>query len=206
MTTAGEVMLVVEDELSEAVMRKVVSELVPSIQIDDRVIRTSGCARMRSDLQKYKNASYVYPHIVLTDLDSQECPASMLAAWNAHPVPDRMLLRVAVREVEAWLMSDRAEIARFLSIAQAKVPPIPEQIADPKEALVNLARGSRSRRLAADLVPQSGSSARQGPLYNTHLTRFAKDIWRPQVACQSAPSLARTCSRLSEFADRWGKA
>ncbi len=56
-----------------------------------------------------------------------------------------MCFRVAVREVEAWLLADREQIARFLSIARSRVPQSPETLDNPKQRLVELARHSRRR-------------------------------------------------------------
>jgi hypothetical protein len=57
------------------------------------------------------------------------------------------MVRVAVREVESWVLADRRRIANFLSAPLNSIPMDPEQLDDPKMALLTLARAhARSRR------------------------------------------------------------
>ena len=70
---------------------------------------------------------------------------------------------------------------------------------DPKRTLINLARRSRKRRLSQEIVPEAGSSAKIGALYNTHFINFVNSGWDIEQACLCAPSLARTLSRIFTF-------
>ena len=49
------------------------------------------------------------------------------------------LFRIAVREVEAWLIADREALAGFLKIKIMHVPYKPEELVDPKRVLLELA-------------------------------------------------------------------
>ena len=98
--------LVVEDVPGEAVLRRLFAELAPAwtvTLVDD----CGGFGRMRARLPGYRNASHVYPHLLLTDLDAYACPSALMADWGVQSEPPRFLFRVAVREIEAWLMGDR---------------------------------------------------------------------------------------------------
>lgn len=129
------------------------------------------------------------------------CPASVVSQWtpNLHA---NLIFRVVVRELESWLLADGRGIARFLRIPVARVPAAPEEEEDPKRTLVNLARGSRSRRVREALVPARGASAVVGPGYNTELERFIHGEWSPAAARAAAPSLDKCMLRLAELAER----
>ena len=158
-----------------------------------------GFGNIRRSVVKYRNASHVLPHVVLTDLDQVACPPYLRAQWGVAVLPDSMLFRVAVREVEAWLLADRVGFSAFAGIPQNKISQIPESLDDPKQALLNLVRRSRNRRLALELVPGQGSSMSIGPLYNERLSTFVRESWDVEAAMELAPSLKRTVDRLHTF-------
>lgn len=158
---------------------------------------TRGNDQIKKNIPKYKGASRVVPHIVLTDLDRYHCPPELLEDWNVGDLPSTILLRIAVREVEAWLMSDRRGIAAFLRSAVEKVPFNPETVNDPKKELFGVVRRSRRRRLVEEIVPQPG--AHIGPLYNEYMCDFTSNYWRIEAAVENAPSLARNIRRVAEF-------
>lgn len=190
--------VVVEDELSGAVMRRVIAATGRDFVID-RIINARGYGQIKSGIEKFRTSSYALPHVVLTDLDRCPCPPALLDNWGATDLPPQLLFRIAVREVEAWLLADREGIAEFLHVAVSKVPHAPEAENDPKRTLLNLARRSRKKRLAQELVPASGSAASIGPLYNARLSEFVNDRWNVDQAKLLADSLSRTLDRLSVF-------
>ena len=196
---AGEWVLVVEDAPGEAVLRRVFAELAPRWSVA-LVHDCGGFGRMRAQLPRYRNASRVYPHFLLTDLDRRPCAGALMADWAVRSEPPNFLFRVAVREIEAWLMGDRHGVAAWLQVALSKVPQSPEAEADPKARLIGLARGSRSRRLAMEFCPAPRSSASQGPLYNDHIVRFVAHRWNLAAARSAVPSLDRACRRVLELA------
>jgi hypothetical protein len=200
-TTPTEVVLVVEDALSDVVMRKVVASVADRLTVTRSVI-ARGSGNIRASLSKYRRASHVLPHVVVTDLDRYDCPPSLLAAWGAVRLPDSLLFSVAVRETEAWLLADRDALARMLGIRMAKVSQQPELESDPKRALVNLARKCRRRRLRDELVPAAGSTNQIGPAFNVRMSQFVRDLWDVGRASAVAPSLARTVDRLAAFPAR----
>ncbi len=107
------------------------------------------------------------PYLVLTDLDNRECAPSMIQEWLPVTRNHNLIFRIAVREVESWILADRKGFAKFLGIAQKRIPENPDDLIDPKAELIHLARASRKRDLMKDLVPREGSTARQGPAYTT---------------------------------------
>jgi len=110
-----------------------------------------------------------------------------------------MLLRIAVRAVEAWLLGDAERIAEFIGVPKACVPRAPEQLEDPKTELLALARRSRSRAVREDMVPRLGLSARQGPAYTSRMIEYSREFWRPEVAAEHCPSLAGCMEALTRW-------
>ena len=87
-------------------------------------------------------------NVVLTDLDSpRDCPPGLVYSWIKGPLNPRFLFRVAVMEVESWVMADRAGFAAFLSIPLHRIPSPTDDILNPKEFLVSLARKSQKKRV-----------------------------------------------------------
>jgi hypothetical protein len=187
--------VIVEDTLSAAVMSRILAhcDFKGVVTIRD----TRGNGAMRVGIDKYKAASRVIPHIVLTDLDRIPCAPELLATWRIGVLPETMLFRVVVREVEAWLMSDRCGIATYLQTALVRVPQNPEAEPDPKQTLFNLVRKSRKRSLIAEMVPQAG--AHIGPMYNDYMCDFTAKHWNIEEALVNAPSLAKCINRISAF-------
>jgi hypothetical protein len=83
------------------------------------------------------------------------------------------------------------------------IPLQPDQIADPKQSLVNLARRSRRRTLRESIVPRKGSTAVQGPDYNGCLGDFVRNHWNSNAALERSPSLDRAWRRLMVFEPTW---
>ena len=95
---------------------------------------------------------YIYVH----DLDSpQNCPPQLI--WIRAPLNPGFFLRVAVMEVESWIMADRSALAGFLSIPDIRFR-LTQDISNPKEFLVSLARRSNRRRLRDQLSGTRGDN------------------------------------------------
>ena len=193
-----DVLLVVEDELSGIVLRKLVEELGKGLFVNN-VLLMGGFGKIKTGVQRFKNASKVTPHIVLTDLDMRDCAPTLLKDWSVDTATKDMLFRVAVREVEAWLLADREGVAKYLNLPLAKIPQHPELENDPKQAFFSLVRKCKKRRLVEELVPATGSSASIGPLYNSRMGNFVRDNWNIQRAAVNSDSLSRAIKRISSF-------
>ncbi len=99
-------------------------------------------------------------------------------------------------------MADAKALAAFVGISRDRIPPAPEQLPDPKRALVNLARRSRHRAVKQDMVPREGSGRAVGPAYGSRLTEFVENDWRPDVASERAESLRRAMACLQRLSLR----
>ena len=199
MTKGRTVWLVFEDELSGALLQRLIREVRPQLTVD-RSINTHGNARLFQGISKYVDMSKAgFPHIVLTDLDRSPCTPELLTRWQVPALPGLMLFRIAVREVEAWLMADRRGFADLLGVPLAKVPLDPDALEDPKQVLLNLVRRCRRTALKRDMLPAPGSVAPIGPFYNDKLMRFVREAWDIERASKHSPSLRRAVLRLGSF-------
>jgi hypothetical protein len=148
----------------------------------------------------YNAAAQHAPWIVLVDLDGDhDCAPPLRASWLPVAAP-HLCFRVAVREVEAWLLADAERISAFLGIARSKVPADPEGLDNPKATMVALARASRRKEIREDIVPRDGSGRPVGPAYASRLIEFASSSWRPEVAAERAESLRRAIDCLKRLA------
>lgn len=191
--------LAVEDQLSEVIARKIINESERSFEIA-QCLRRSGYGYLKSKVKAFNKAASGIPFFLLTDLDNPKlCPAQKINNWLAAPKHTDFLFRVAVMEVESWLLADREASADFLGVPINKIPLETDKIFDPKIFLINLACNSRSRALRAELVPSVGATSKQGPNYNPRLSSFIEEHWNPRHAGDNSESLRRTLHRLKKF-------
>jgi hypothetical protein len=198
MADAIPVVLVYEDELSEAVLRRLIASSGRPFLVDT-AIRAFGGTEIKKSMDKFKNACHVMPHVVLTDLDQLPCPPQLLSDWGALHLPAPLLFRVAVREVESWLLADARGLADYLSVPVNRMPQSPDEVPDPKQLLLSIARRSKKKRLVEELTPPHGSRVSIGPLYNARMSAFVREQWNPEAASDASPSLARARRRIQSF-------
>lgn len=151
-----------------------------------------GWVFIRDNIAKYNPAAAHLCCLTLVDLmdTGHFCPVEVISQWLPNRQPN-MLLRLVVRELESWLLADRAGIASFLHVSPDHIPLYPEQVTDPKAQIINITRHSRSTRLKSALVPSQGSSAQVGRLYVSEMTAFIQKQWDITAARENAPSLHR---------------
>lgn len=190
------VILAIEDELSEAISTKILQYFGVGITI---VLREDGNAYLRQKAPELNRSAKGIDIFLLTDLDSsKDCPLGLIHSWIKGPLNPRFLFRVAVMEVESWLMADREGVAKFLSIPVNRIPSNTDGIPNPKEFLISLARSSKTRKLRDELVPKPGAKVPIGYGYNTRLIEFVREHWNLEHAATVSPSLRRTLDRLSQ--------
>lgn len=164
-----------------------------------------GKAFLRTRVNRYNAAARFSPWVLLVDLDdSHRCAPELRNEWLLSPAP-KMCFRVAVRAVEAWLLADAERFSDFFHIPRRIIPPSVESIPRPKEALVNLIRKSRRKRIREDMVPRPGSVRAVGPAYTSRIIEYAlngTEGWRPRVAAERSISLARCMSCMRILAER----
>lgn len=134
-----------------------------------------GKAHLDERLDGYNAAAAFEPWIVARDLDADAaCAAELVATLLPQPAL-YMRFRVVVRTVECWLLSDREAFSVEFSVPAARIPRAPEQIQEPKAAMLDLLSRSRSREIRAAMVRgRVGQPLRMGPEYNVRLGSFAE--------------------------------
>lgn len=190
----------VEGVLDEAVLRRLGEHTGICV---GSVHGKKGKRYLQDKIANYNQAARFSPWVVLVDLDGEfECAPSLRARWL--PAPARhMCFRVAVRAVESWLLADRASIARFLGIGQRKVPSSVDDLDDPKQTLIDLARTSRRSAIREDMAPRRGSGRSVGPAYTSRMMEFVRAQgerrWQPSLAAEVSPSLSRCIDALAQL-------
>lgn len=160
-----------------------------------------GKSSLLKKLTAYNAAAMHAPWVVFVDLDNDGlCPGEKLNEWLPNP-SSLMCFRIAVREMEAWLLADHEETARFLGVSRARIPESPEDLEDPKATLLSIARHSRKRAIREGLIPRPGSGQKVGPTYASDIREYGRTQWRPMVAAETAPSLQRCVSRIRQLAE-----
>ena len=190
-----EVSLVVEDILQEVILRKLLQTYRKDINIVS-VSGNRGNTYIKENIRTFNAASQYLPYIVITDLDRTSCAPQLIREWINFDIHKNMLFRVAEKEIDAWLLSDREEFAKLMNIPINKIPVNTQEIADPKRYIINLARKSRKKSFK-DIVPNG--MGKQGPGYNIVLQKFVYEQWNAERAANCNESLRKTIDRLKNF-------
>jgi len=199
MTNPVVISAAVEGILDEVVLRRLIEGLGA---LPGSVYGKNGKSFLLEKLNAYNQAARFFPWVILIDLDhDDDCAPPYQKSCLPHPAP-YMCFRVAVREIEAWLLADRESLAKFLSVGASRIPHDPENLNRPKSTMVEIARHSRRRDVRENMVPRAGSGRKIGPAYTSLLIEFARNPehgWRPSVAAKSSDSLDRCMRRLEQL-------
>lgn len=188
--------IAVEDKLSDAVATKILQKLGFVVA---KSIVSNGYGNLKKKAEGLnQNAGKPYDIFMLTDLDSPKiCPPTLIQTWIKGTLNLGFFLRVAVMEVESWVMADQRAFSEFLQIPATQIPYKTDEILDPKQTLVSLAKKSKSTSLRRDLIPgKAAKTSKVGPRYNIRLCEFVKNYWDFNRAACVSPSLKRTVDRL----------
>jgi hypothetical protein len=190
----------VEGDLDEAVVRR--SALHLGMELGN-VYGRQGKSHLESSINGYNEAAQRWPWTVLVDLDeSHVCPAELRSSWLPEEAPF-MCLRVAVREVEAWVLADTANTSALLGVKRSLLPSNPDAEPDAKRTLVDLARTSTRESIREALVPAEGARRKVGPLYNATLREFVANRWNPDEAAERSDSLRRFLKAIDALRSTW---
>ena len=210
------VYIAVEDDLSEAVLRRLLEHVRRTFTVRARyplrspgrraaaratgVSGLSGYGYLKKNLRAFNHAAAKCPQVILTDLDVHApCPGGVLPLWLSPKPHPNLVFRVAVPEVEAWLIADAANFADYLGVSPSAIPANVELLSDPKSSIVNLASGSRYAEIKADLVPVARSTSTVGRYFSRSLLNFARNRWEIDEATKRSRSLAKAIQALSNF-------
>jgi hypothetical protein len=198
--------LAVEDELSEWVARRALATQSPRFAVGP-VFQRGGYGYLKKQAAAFNNAAKGCPFLVLTDLDEYACPPELIAEWLTVPKQRHFLLRVAVREVESWLLGDAPGLSQFLGLRQPIAVSQPEALEDPKRELLQASMKCPRRTMRDALVWHDEKSGRlfQGPDYNGALAPFVNGQWDIGSARQKCPSLESFLAALGRLETEYGR-
>jgi hypothetical protein len=192
--------LATEDALSESIGQRLLAELTPRLGVP-MLLRRGGFGYLKSNMSRWRKLAELHPVLILTDLDAKACPSVLLTEWlDDRACPPNLLLRVAVREAESWLLADHQAIRQLIG-PRGKLPVQPDAVSDPKPVLLKLAQLA-PRDVRLDLVKVADAASSQGIGYNAHLTNWVRNEWSPERAAQRSASLERTRLRLQQMVSR----
>lgn len=196
----------VEDAPSAAVAHKLVA--TRNAQMEHSLVFRNGFpavmggyGAIKSNCEAFlKMAKGGIHSFILTDLDTAECACSLIRSRFSIPnnddvvLPPQCIFRVAVREVESWIIADHEAWAAFIGIPAANFSTQPDQLDDPKRHLLNVIRRKGRKKIHREMLPHG--AAQIGPRYNEILCDFVDSSWEPERAAKSSPSLDRAFKAL----------
>jgi hypothetical protein len=186
----------VEGAIDEAVMLRVLE--CAGLPLEPIWV-ARGKSRLDARLPAFNNAArHGGPRLVVRDLGHDAaCPGQLVETLLPGKC-ERLCLRIAVREIESWLMADAEALGRFLGVSPGIIAKAPECLDRPKAEMVSLARRSNRAVVRRAMIPDPASGRSVGPAYESCMIEFAQRHWSPERALRDnrAPSLNRTYARL----------
>ncbi len=189
--------IAVEDELSALAIKKLIACFDEKFNIQ-HVYSNNGFGYLKSNIRGFNEAAKYLSFFILTDLDRYECPPTLIEDWVNFELNQNMIFRIAVREIEAWLLADTKGLSKFFRVSESNFPFNPESISDPKNTIIQLAGKSKLRRIREDIIP-IGPGASIGPNYNGCLGEFVLSQWSIKNAMRKSKSLEKAYIKLDEF-------
>lgn len=202
-----DIIIVGEDEVTKEIIKRLLQYSVNQYRIIREEPVRGGEIEKKAPMYNALNL----PVILLTDLDTYDCPPSLIEKWfKETPLNPGLIFRIAYGEAESWLMADRQGFSEFLKIDEEHIPEIknidrrnPDNIEQifpykPSLYLMNvLAQQSRDNELKRKLTPRS--LAKKGPEYNAALRPFIHEQWNIEAAARNSYSLRKAIRRVNEF-------
>jgi hypothetical protein len=121
----------------------------------------------------------------------------LISEWsNGRNLPSGMFVRVAVREIESWLIANHEAMEIFMGTGR-KFPDEPDKLDDPKRLLLNLLK---RKYLRGDVVRVSkDGNVAQGIAYNNVIGKWIDECWSPERAGDKSQSLRRAIDKLGRY-------
>ena len=196
----------VEDVVTRAAVIRLLgslSERYPFVTLAaGHPVVTHGNGRLKEKALKLRDAAYNgITSILVTDLDANHTPNDLGRNWFGvvclSALPKGFLFRVAIREIEAWIMADRKGFAPYLSVSPDNFPDDSESILDPKRFLLNLIDAKCKKKRFREMLPLKGQKI--GINYNPILVDFVENHWNIANATLHSSSLRRAIDRIGSF-------
>jgi len=191
---------VYEDEVTHQVMLKIYDFF--GCFSEYREIPCNGKGKIKKQISAYNNAAQYGYYFVITDLDDDfKCAPLLIKDWLPAQYSSQLLFRVAVHEIESWLLADRKNFAAFFSISHDLIPLEPDKETDPKRIVISLARKSRKKEIRESIVPIDDFVS-NGPGYNIQFQNFIQKYWDINAARKNSSSLDKAIILLDKIASQ----
>jgi hypothetical protein len=189
---------VYEDEPTHLIMQKIFEQF-PGCFAESTSIHCHGFGKIKKNIRAYNHAAKHGYYFVITDLDSNYgCAPLLINEWLPVQRNDQLIFRVAVREIESWLLADKKSFAAFFSVSHDLILSEPDTITDPKYAVIALAKRSKKRSIREAIVPID-NYASIGPGYNLVFQDYIQNHWDIAAARQHSPSLDKALLALGRI-------
>jgi hypothetical protein len=197
-----QISFVYEDILEKDVIDKIIKTFFSSKYIISNYTCGRGFGWIKKNINVYNKASARMTYLVVVDLDNASCPIKIIQEWLDDEKGENLLFRIAVREIESWIVADVQNFSKFLHIREKKLRKDVDEIPDPKKYIFDLVKESNIRQLSG-ICPKG--TARIGDDYNEKLTKFVKSSWNPEFAMDNSSSLKRTIKSLERYTPRYSE-
>lgn len=190
------IFFVYEDVLHKVTIEKILTSIFNQKYYIESYYPGRGFGSIKNNINSFNRASAKATYLVLVDLDKEKCPSKIIRDWLTDSKNDNLLFRIAVKEVESWIVGDVKNFAKFLHLRESKLKTNVDTIKDPKKYIFNLVKESRIRQLSG-ICPEG--NGRIGNDYNEKLVKFVNNAWNPRYAMKNSLSLKRTIDRLRVY-------
>lgn len=191
-------LIVVEGDLEVPVATKILKHAGVAFS-EGTIVNKRGRGNFWNRVTDYDRAAqHLGPVFALADLEGERCVPMLFYRHLRRAPNSRFLCRIAVRMIESWLLADARSISDFLGVPQDRLPRQPDQLANPKRTVVDLARRFTRGEIKADIVPAAGTPRSQGPGYTARLSEFARTAWNPGEARERSASLRRALKAIED--------
>lgn len=188
---------VVYEDIPSFELIKVIFDQHPRDFKVDRSFTKGGFGYIKKNIMSFNQASATTPFLVITDLDQLSCPAELINQWFRYPKHTNLLLTIAVREIESWIMADKEGFSDFFSL-RSNIAVDVESIGNPKKYLLNIInQKSRKAILKREMLPVGNAQVGRG--YNATLIKFIRNQWSLLRARENSCSVNRLYDRLTEY-------
>ena len=190
---------VYEDEPTHQVMLKLYNYFQGCFY-EAFAIPCHGKGKIKKQITAYNQAAQHGYYFVITDLDNKyACAPLLIKDWLPDLASNQLLFRIAVQEIESWLLADRDNFAAFFSVNINLIPLKPDDEINPKHTVISLAKKSRKREIREAIVPID-AYVKNGPGYNTQFQKYIENHWNIDSARKNSPSLDRAIKSLEKIA------
>lgn len=194
--------LIFEDDLQLAVLERLLKFSGRNFKIG-RSFKGFGNGYIKKTIKSFNHAARAMPYLAITDLDDSRCAPEKIRNWLNVEKHQNLIFRVAVHDVEAWILADRENLSKFLGVSYSRIHTNTESLQRGKHHLRELIKRSRKTNLKREMLPSPGSTAKIGPNYNFYLTQFVMTEWDPAQARIHSDSLRRAIDSLRNFQPQW---